>query len=107
MNRRGTADKAQAEAGTICYVHSTNRVNVAGFNAEGHPFRERNVHLVSEGLPGDEVYAVLRDRPQNGYTAQRAIAKHNLAAAVMDAPVSPSLEPGTYGDAVAVRGETP
>lgn len=35
----------------ICYVHTDNEINVAGFDSVGFPFAESNVQLIQENYP--------------------------------------------------------
>ena len=59
FDRPGSADPQQPEPAIVCYVHTRRMINVAGFNAEGHVFRERNVRLIQDGdaVPKGEVRA--------------------------------------------------
>ena len=52
-----SADPKQPEAGLITYVHDDRKVNVAGFDHDGNPYRVVNVPLLQdndrkpEGVP--------------------------------------------------------
>jgi hypothetical protein len=43
-----TADPSQPEAGLITYVHGDRKVNVAGFDHDGNPYRVVNVPLLQD-----------------------------------------------------------
>ena len=46
FDRPGTCDSSQPEPARICYVHGDRSINVAGDNAQGHPFRLTSLLLV-------------------------------------------------------------
>lgn len=50
-----TSDIKQPEVGLVTYVHDEGRyINVAGFNHDGHPFRQTSVYLVQDDEPKPE-----------------------------------------------------
>jgi hypothetical protein len=50
VDRKGSCDVNYPEPALITFVHTDRSINVAGFNAQGHPFRLMAVALVQ----GDE-----------------------------------------------------
>jgi hypothetical protein len=80
-NRPESLDKSQPEKADIVYVHGIDCINVAGYNANGEPFRASSVLLRHTDSPDREgMYAEWMPY-QTGQAAKTEAAEAELAKA--------------------------
>lgn len=78
-NRPGQLDQNQPEDAHIVYVHSDNMINVAGWDANGDPFKATSVVLIQDGDPPPTyVYAEWMPFQKGQAAAQEKPAHHGV-----------------------------